>query len=234
MLGRAIKHTIPLVSIAVVAALVVPVAAQMMPGMGGGRHGAITLVSPADSPTQVRRGVVMVGQYMAGMMGQNPGGSGTPGNPAPGIRIRLRLSGVTDPNGLVASTGNHLIFEGQLTTPTGAKVPIAVDQLFAVTAGSALVQVPLSFASVTGSATITIDRVAVQDSSSHAFAVPGIVLAQPTPQTTPHPTPGGRCTTDSDCNDGNPNNRDVCTPMGCQHMGGHMGPGMSAQEQVAR
>jgi len=101
--------------------------------------------------------MVMIGPYMAGMMGQNPTGTGRPGNPAPGIRIMLRLSGVTETNGLVASKENHLIFEGQLTTPTGTPAPITLDQLFAVNAGSAWVQVPLSFSSVTGPATLTIN-----------------------------------------------------------------------------
>ena len=209
--------------------------AQMMQGngMGGGRHGMINLVSPADSPIQIRRGAIMIGQYMAGMMGQNsignrqPGASGTG---TPGIRIVLRLSGATDVNGLVTSGSNHLIFEGQVTTATGNRTPIAIDQPFALNAGSALVQVPVSLSAVTGPATITIDRIAVQDADDNIFAVPGVALAQPTPQTIPRPTPGGRCTKDSDCNDGDSTTQDVCMPMGCQHMHGHMGPGMAAPE----
>lgn len=39
--------------------------------MGGGHHGMINLVSPADSPTQIRRGSVMIGSYAFGMMGQS-------------------------------------------------------------------------------------------------------------------------------------------------------------------
>lgn len=70
-------------------------AAQMMQGgmMGGGRHGMINLVSPADSPTQIRLGTLMIGQYLFGMMGQNSMGSGTPApgaNGTPGLRLVLR------------------------------------------------------------------------------------------------------------------------------------------------
>ena len=164
-------------------------AAQMMQGgmMGGGRHGTINLVSPADSPTQIRRGTIAIASYMFGMMGSGiagPSGSGTPG-----VRVMLRLYGVTDTGGLVTSTGNHLIFQGQLTTPTGNRAPISIDQLFALNAGAAAIQVPLGVASVTGPATITIDRIAVEDSSGNAFAVPGVSLVQPISQITPVPTP---------------------------------------------
>ncbi len=209
--------------------------AQMMQGngMGGSHHGMINLVSPADSPTQIRRGAIviiggyMIGGYMTGMMGQNPTGSGMPGgNPTPGVRVMLRLFGVMDTRGLVTGGGNHLILEGQLTTPTSNRSPIKIDQLFALNAGSVLVQVPLSLPSVSGPATITIDRLAVQDSSGNAFAVPGVAIAPPTPQITPSPTPGGNCTSDGDCNDGNPDTRDVCTPTGCRHVGMGGGPMM--------
>ena len=195
--------------------------------MGGGRHAMINLVSPADSPTQIRRGAIMIGQYMVGMMGQNsPGPSGTQ---TPGIRIVLHLSGVADTNGLVTDAGNHLIFEGQLTTPTGNGAPISIDQIFALNAGVAVIQVPLSFPSVTGPATITIDRIAVEDNSGNDFAVPGVSLVQPisqitprsTPQITPRPTATVGCTSDRDCYDG-----DICTPMGCRHMGPGGGPMM--------
>lgn len=169
-----------------------PAAAQMMQGgmMGGGRHGMINLVSPADSPTQIRRGAVMIGSYAFGMMGQSSTGSGMPGRGGggtAGIRVVLRLYGVTDANGLVTSTGNHLIFEGQLTTPTDNSTPISIDQLFALNAGAALVEVPLSM-SISGPATITIDRIAVEDDGENAFAVPGINLTRPTPQGTPQAT----------------------------------------------
>jgi hypothetical protein len=197
----------------------------MMQGgmMGGGRHGTINLVSPADSPTQIRRGTIVIASYMFGMMGS--GASGSSGSGTPGVRVMLRLYGVTDTNGLVTSTSNHLIFAGELTTPTGNRAPISVDQLFALNAGSASVQVPISLSSVTGPATITIDRIAVQDASDNAFAVPGVALVQPIQQATPGPIPGRTCTSDNDCNDGDPNTQDECTPMGCPHMPGHMGPG---------
>ena len=200
---------------------------QMMQGgmMGGGRHGMINLVSPADSPTQIRLGTVAIGSYATGMMGS--GMTGLNGSATPGIRLLLRLSGVTDTNGLVTSASNHFILEGQLTTSTDNRTPISIDQPFALKAGAAWVQVPLSLPSVTGPATIVIDRVAVEDGNGNEFAVPGVSLARPvsrgtagpTPQVTPQPTVRGSCTSDLDCDDGDPDTQDVCTPMGCRHIG---------------
>lgn len=188
--------------------------------MGGGRHGMINLVSPADSPTQIRRGTIAITSYMFGMMGS--GFAGPNGNGPAGVRVMLRLYGVTDTGGLVTSTGNHLIFEGQLTTPTSSRAPFSINQVFALSAGAAAIQVPLSLPSVTGPATITIDRIAVEDDSDNDFAVPGVSLAQPisqiTPGPTPQPTARGGCTNDRDCDAG-----DICMPMGCVHMPGHMG-----------
>ena len=224
------KCTAGLISGAVAIAVTLPVAAQMMNqgnGMGGGRRTIINLVSPADSPTQIRRGTVMVGQYMLGM-GQNAMGPGMPGVNAsgtPGARLVLRLYGVSDTNGLITSTGNRLIFQGELTTPTGSNTPLLIDQAFALNNGSAMVQVPVSLPSVTAPATITIDQVAVVDAGGNAFAVPGIALAQPIPQMTPRPTPNGSCMNDNDCDDGDPNTQDVCMPMGCRHTPDHMGGG---------
>jgi hypothetical protein len=223
------KCIVGLISGAVAVAVTLPVAAQMMQGgrMGGGRHGMINLVSPADSPTQIRRGAVMVGQYMHGT-GQNSMGPATPGaggNRTPGIRVVLRLYGASDRNGLLTSTGNLFVFRGQLTTPTGSHTPIVIDQEFALSSGSATVQVPLSLPSLTGPATITIDEVSIADDTGNTFALPGIALVQPTPQMTPKPKPGGSCTNDTDCNDGDPDTQDLCTPMGCRHMPDHMGPG---------
>jgi hypothetical protein len=214
-------------SVAIGIMVTVPVVAQMMHqgDMGGARRTTINLVSPADSPIQIRRGTVMVGQRMLGM-GQSstgPGMSGLGGNGSPGVRLVLRLYGVSDANGVVTSAGNRFIFHGELTTPTGSNTPIVIDQAFALNSGSAMVQVPLSLPSLTGPATISINQVAVADGGGNAFAVPGIALAQPTPQMTPRPTPGGTCRNDSDCNDGDPNTQDVCTTMGCRNMPGHMG-----------
>ncbi|MBI3782864.1 MAG: c-type cytochrome [Deltaproteobacteria bacterium] len=184
------RHFRLIIWVAVLAMFVPSVSgAQMMHGngMGGGRNGMINLVSPADSPTQIRRGSVAIASYISAMMGAaiaGPHGSGTPG-----LRVMLRLYGVTDIGGLVTSAGNHLIFQGQLTTPTGKRTPISIDQLFALNAGAAAIQVPVSMPSVTGPATIVIDRVAVEDSSGNAFAVPGVSLTQPIPLLTPVPTP---------------------------------------------
>jgi hypothetical protein len=224
------RRAAALISVAFGVVVTVPVAAQMMNqgnGMGGGRRTMINLVSPADSPIQIRRGTVMVGQYMLGM-GQNSMGPGMPGlggNATPGTRLVLRLYGVSDTNGLITSTGNRFIFQGELKTPSGNNTPIVIDQAFALNSGAAMVLVPLSLPSVTGLATITIDQVAVVDDVGNAFAVPGIALAQPIPQMTPRPTPNGTCTNDNDCNDGDPNTQDVCTPMGCRHTSDHMGGG---------
>ena len=96
----------------------------------------INLVSPADSPTQIRRGTVMLGQYMS-TMGQNPMGPGMPGSSANGapvarVMLRLYLSGVSDANGLITSSGNRFIFQGHLTIPTGSDTPVAIDQAFAL------------------------------------------------------------------------------------------------------
>jgi hypothetical protein len=224
------KYTAGLISGAVAIAVTLPVAAQMMSqssSMGGGRRTMINLVSPADSPIQIRRGTVMVGQYMVGM-GQNsmgPGMRGLGGSGTPGVRLVLRLYGVRNTNGLITSTGNRFIFQGALTTPTGSNTPIVIDQVFALNSGAAILQIPLTLPALTSPAGITIDQIAIVDDGGSAFAVPGIALVQPTPQMTPQPMPGGSCTNDSDCNDGDPDTRDLCTPMGCRHMTDHMGPG---------
>lgn len=228
------KHATGLIRSALALAVALPVGAQMMNQgdgmMGGGRRTMINLVSPANSPTQIRRGTLMFGQFMS-MMGQNsmgPGmsGPGANGTPVSQVMLRLYLSGVSDANGLLTNTGNTFSFQGQLTTATGKTDLPAIDQDFALNRGAASVQVPVSLPSFTGPASITIDHVEVTDDKGNAFAVPGIVLAQPTPQATPHPSPGGSCTSDTDCNDGDPNTTDICTPMGCRHMSGHMGNGM--------
>jgi hypothetical protein len=228
------KRTPGLLSGALALAVALPLGAQMMDHgarMGGGRRTIINLVSPADSPTQIRRGTVMFGQYMSNI-GQ-PFMPGMPGASENGTRqarvmLRLYLSGVSDANGLITSGGNRFIFQGQLLTPTDGPTPVTIDQTFALNSGRALVQVPLRLPAFTGLATVTIDQVTVTDAHGSAVAVPGIALAQPTPQSTPQPTPEGSCTSDSGCDDGDPDTEDVCTPMGCQHMPDHMDHGMSS------
>lgn len=225
------KYTTGLIS-ALALAVALPVGAQMMnqgSGMGGGRRTVINLVSPADSPIQIRRGTLMFGQHMS-TMGQNSMGPGMPGPGGNGAQVsqvilRLYLSGVSDASGLLTNMDNHFTFQGQLTTPT-ATAPITIDQNFVLNRGAASLQVQVSVPSVTGPLSITIDHVAIIDSDGKTFAAPGIALAQPTPQGTPNPTRGGSCTSDSDCNDGDPNTTDICMPMGCMHVSGPMGHGM--------
>ena len=64
------KQSATLIAAAIAVVVTLPVGAQMMlhdDGMGGGRRSMINLVSPADSPIQIRRGVLMIGQYMSSM-----------------------------------------------------------------------------------------------------------------------------------------------------------------------
>jgi hypothetical protein len=211
--------------IALAALLTVPAAAQMMHGgadMGGGRRTMINLVSPADSPTQVRRGVLMIGQYMSMM--QTPAAPGGQAS-APRVWLLLRLYGVSDSAGLVTNAGNRLLFDGRLATASDGEAPITIDQQFALTNGGAFVQVQVPVPPLTDSARILIDQIAVLDSAGDTFAVPGVVIASPIASATPAPTPAARCTRDSECDDHNPETRDVCMPVGCVHMPGHMGGG---------
>ena len=129
----------------------------------------------------------------------------------PHVDLVLRLSGVSDANGLITSTGNRLIFLGQLTTPADSNSPIKieVDQDFVLNDGSAFVEAPLSLPPLTNPARLTIDQIIVADDGGNAFAVPGIALIQPAPQFTPGPTPAVGCTHDSDCDDGNPDTCDL-------------------------
>ena len=228
------KHATGLISGALALALALPVGAQMMNQgdgmMGGGRRTMINLVSPANSLTQIRRGTLMFGQYMS-MMGQNSMGPGMSGPGANGasvsqVMLRLYLSGVSDANGWLTNTGNTFSFQGHLTTAAGPTDLPPIEQDFALNRGAASLQVPVSLPSFTGPASIIIDHVGVTDAKGNTFAVPGIVLAQPPPQATPHATPGGSCTSDADCNDGDPKTTDICMPMGCRHVSGHMGHGM--------
>src|SRR5512143_1148684 len=103
-----------------------PSAAQMMHGggdMGGGRHTVVNLVSPTDAALQVRRGVLMIGQYMSMMrIPATPAAQGS----ATRVWLMLRLSGVSDGAGLVTNARNRLRFDGRLATATDGESPIAV------------------------------------------------------------------------------------------------------------
>lgn len=199
------------------------VGAQMMPnggGMGGGRHTMVNLVSPADSATQIARGVVMVGAH-AGVMGG-------PRTPTPGAAngtrrfvLMLRLSGVSAGGQLVDSSGNRLLFNGRLSSADGEE-PVAVDAPFAISHGSALLVVPIDLPALTGAAALLIDQVSVLDAAAATFAVPGVAIASP-PTPRPTRTPAPTCTSDGDCDDGDAATRDFCTPMGCRHSTHHRG-----------
>lgn len=213
------------VGITLAALLTVPAVAQMMHGggdMGGGRHTVVNLVSPADAAIQVRRGVLMIGQHMSTMhIPATPTAQGS----TPRVWLMLRLSGVSDGAGLVTNARNRLLFDGRLATATGGESPIAIDQEFALRGGVAFVQVPVSVPSLTDAARILIDHIAVLDADGDTFAVPGVVIAPPIASATPAPTPGARCARNSDCDDHDPNTRDLCMPVGCVHMPNHMGGG---------
>jgi hypothetical protein len=213
------------VGITLAALLTVPAAAQMMHGggdMGGGRHTAVNLVSPTDAATQVRRGVLIVGQQMSMM--QVPA-TPTAQEATPRVWLILRLSGVSDGAGLVTSAGNRLRFDGRLATAAGGESPIAIDQEFALRAGAALVQVAVPVPSLSESARILIDSIAVLDVDGDTFAVPGVLIAPPIASATPAPTPSAGCSRSSDCDDHNPDTRDLCMLAVCVHMPSHMGGG---------
>ena len=83
------------VGITLIALLALPAPAQMMHGggdMGGGRRTMVNLVSPTDSPLQVRRGVLMIGQHMSMMQVRPPAGQSSPSR----VWLLLRLYGVSD------------------------------------------------------------------------------------------------------------------------------------------
>jgi hypothetical protein len=211
------------VGLTVTVFLALPAPAQMVDGygdMGGGRRTMVNLVSPTDSAIQVRRGVLMIGQHMAMM--QTPGAAGQTSGSR--VWLRLRLHGVSDGAGLLTNTGNRLLFDGRLSTVTDGESPITIDQDFALRNGAAFVQVPVTVPPLTDSARILIDQITVLDAAGDPFAVPGVVIA-PNVSPTPGPTPGTRCTRNTDCDDQNPNTRDLCMPIGCVHMPDQMGGG---------
>ena len=201
------------------------VGAQMVPsggGMGGGRHTMVTLVSPASSTTQIARGVVMIGAH-AGMMGgaRTPTpGAGTPGG-GRRLLLLLRLSGVSAGGALVTSAGNRLLFDGRLSAAGANDVLVSVDEPFSISNGSALVSVPIDLPATADATVLLIDQVSVLDAAADTIAVPGVSIVSAAPRVSPTPT--RRCTTNDDCDDGDAGTRDMCTPLGCRHMRGHMG-----------
>jgi len=218
------KRTFAL-GVALAALLTGPASAQMMHGgghMGGGQRTVVNLVSPADSTLQIRRGVLMIGQHMSMM--QVPATPAARGS-APRAWLLLRLFGVSDGSGLVTNEGNHLLFNGRLSTVSDGDSPIAIDQEFPLRDGVASVQIPISIPPLTDSARILFDQITVLDAAGDTLAVPGVVIAAPIASATPAPTPSARCTRNSDCDDHNPDTRDLCMPIGCVHMPDHMGGG---------
>lgn len=221
------KGTFGLVGVLLATLLSMPSAAQMMSGdagMGGGRRTIINLVSPADSLAQVRRGMLVIAQHGSASMMQTPAVRAGQDS-APKVSLLLRLSGVSDDAGLVTSGGNRLLFDGRLATKTGGEEPITIEREFALRAGGASVQVPIPLPPLSEPARILIDQIRVLDAGGDVFAAPGVVIASPKPPATPAPTPGARCTGDGDCDDGNPNTRDQCMPMGCVNLPDHMDGG---------
>lgn len=211
------------VGIALVGLLVLPAPAQMMGGggdMGGGRRTIVNLVSPTDSAIQVRRGVLMIGQHVSMMQTPAPAGQASPSR----VWLLLRLYGVSEGAVLVTNEGNRLLFDGRLSMTSGES-PVTIDQTFALRDGSAFVQVPVDVPPLTDSARILIDQITVLDPAGNTFAVPGVLIGSPMAAGTPAPTPGPRCTRNTDCDDHNPNTRDLCMPVGCVHMPDHMGGG---------
>lgn len=187
---------------------------------GGGRA-MINLVSPADSATQISRGVLMIGGR-GRLMGAPRAGVAAGGRQ---ILVMLRLAGVSAAGVPVDSADNHLLLDGRLSTAAGED-PVSIDAPFAVVAGSAFVSVPLGLPAGTGVAALLIDQVSVVDAAATTLAVPGIAFnvgapQVPTPRPTPTSPPG--CGSASDCDDGDPGTRDLCTPGGCRHVPEHMG-----------
>ncbi len=198
-----------------VGAAALPVGAQMHSGtMMGGPRSMLNLVSPVTSATQVQRGVLvlntMMGNSGTSMMG-GPGGTAA--------RLRLMLVGVVSGGTPVTSSGNRLVLAARLTSAGGGDAPVTVDEQFQITAGAALLSIPLTLPSFTVPATLQIESVEILDNRGSTFAVQGVSFGR-----LPGPTPSsGSCRSDADCDDGNPNTHDVCMPNGCTH--GSMGMG---------
>ena len=202
------------------AAGALPVAGQMGSSgmMVGARHSAIDLVSPPGSAAQLGRGMLMIGQPMGTMMMH-------PGQPASrAVLLQLRVAAVTGANGFLTSADNHLVFDGRLATASGES-PVAVDQLFDLQNGAALVRVEIALPALTEPARLLIDRVELSNAGGETFAVPGIAISQPAASSTPLPTPHSGCQSNAECDDGQPDTQDLCMPMGCIHRPTHMGGG---------
>ncbi len=209
------------VTAGIVMAMAVPALGQMQMmnpayGMGGSRRTMINLISPADSPTQIARGTLVIGAT------SRRNGS------ANYLSLILRLVRVTDNDGaLVTSPDNQLQIEGRIQFGSGAtEQERKVDEAFPITAGNAYVRVLVPLGAIDDQATLAIDKVAVVDKDGGEFAVPGVVIASP-PTAPPGTTPGAPCTQQSDCDDGDPNTWEVCTLFGCQQMPMHAGPGIT-------
>jgi hypothetical protein len=211
------------VGIPLIMLLALSAPAQMMEGggyMGGGRRTMVNLVSPTDSAIQIKRGVLMIGQHTSMMQTLAPESQTAPSR----VWLLLRVYGVSDGAGLVTNAGNRLLFEGRLSTTSGES-PIAIDQTFGLRDGAAFVRVPVDLPPLMNSPRILIDQIAVLDAAGATFALPGVSIGSPIVAETPAPTPETRCTRNTDCDDQNPDTRDLCMPVGCVHMPDHMGGG---------
>ena len=201
-----------------VGTVALPVGAQMSSGMMmGAPRSMLNLVSPANSPTQVQRGVLVLNTMMGSSGTSMMGG---PSGPSAGARLRLLLEGVVNGGAPVTSTGNRLVLTAHLTSAAGGDTPVTVDQQFDISAGVAALSMPLPLPSFTPPATLQIESLEILDSGGSTIAVEGVALGRAVPGPTPS---SGSCRSDADCNDGNPNTHDVCTPHGCSH--GSMGMG---------
>ncbi len=217
------RRSVMMVGVVLAGTFALPVSAQMSSGMMnsgmmmGAPRSMLNLVSPATSPTQVLRGELMFNSMMGGagtsMMGGLSGSSSS-------LRLRLLLVGVVNGGVPVTSTGNHLLVTAHLTSAAGDDASVPFDLEFDITSGLAVVSKLLTLPSFTPPATLELESVKVVDGGGTTIAVQGVALGR----TLPSPTPNsGSCKTDADCNDGNPNTHDICTPHGCQH--GPMGMG---------
>ncbi len=159
--------------------------ASMMPmGQMGGSSFMINLVSPPEATTQVRRGILMVGR---GMMRSAPMPMMTPGTGSgsgSALQIRLILSGVSDQDGLVTSSNNHLYLSGSVTTAAGTQ-PLSIDRRFNITNGTAMLVVPAGISGITAPAVVEIESVTIADDGGNTFAAPGFRIAAPLATATP-------------------------------------------------
>ncbi len=158
--------------------------ASMMPmGQMGGSSFMINLVSPPAATTQVRRGILMVGH---GMMRSAPMPMMTPGTGgSAAVQIRLILSGVSDQEGFVTSSNNHLYLSGSVTTADAGTQALSIAQPFDMTNGTAMLIVPVGPSGMTAPAVVEIESVTIADDAGNTFAVPGFRIAAPAATATP-------------------------------------------------